>query len=445
MTVNHDAVSALPTSGNADKVLLRNLLVKRMAYDLADTDDSRNLVAIDPSTGVTIIDILFLGRIFHYDPTDTTTAYDGTTCLVSADGLRYKLAEGVDVFAYSVLDNTIATPPDSPSVGDAYLVAAAATGAWAGKTNDIAVLTNRGWEFVNFSIGRLIYVESTDSYYHKNSAGAWVAGFGTRALGASSVPLSSAINFGAFVRVENQTTTSPPSSPTVGAAYIIGPAATGAWSGDDGKVAVCEVAGEFTIYTPGNGWMAYDKAQNTPYTFEGTTWSPSAGAWIGRKSVFSAGGSASAPGGNSNGYAYSATTPPTTSQRRVADTSTDLTYTAKKTGATLRFTYNADCEFAPGTSGIVANQQPVVLALFRDTESNAIAWKVVGMVVDLLTAGTTISFVNATISDTFEIAASDANSHTYEISIMSGGHRTAGQSTDSVNLTRRLFSVQEAA
>src|SRR6266705_3553261 len=125
MTVNHDAVAALPISGSANKTLVRNVFVA----------------------------MLLLGRVFHYDHTDTTTAHDGTSCLVSADGLRYKLAVGTDVFAYAVINNTTSVPPGSPTLGDAYLVAAGATGAWAGKSNYIASFTRRGWEFTNFSIG----------------------------------------------------------------------------------------------------------------------------------------------------------------------------------------------------------------------------------------------------------------------------------------------------
>src|SRR4051812_28815846 len=162
MTVNHDAVAAVPTVGNVSKPLLRNVLVARMPYVLGDAESLSNTIAIDPSTGAVIVDVVLLGRVFHYDPSDHTTVADGTTCLVSADGLRYKLAAGTDVFCYAVLDNTIATPPVSPALGDAYLVAAAATGAWAGKSNFIAVKTARGWEFVNFGIGRFVYVESVE-------------------------------------------------------------------------------------------------------------------------------------------------------------------------------------------------------------------------------------------------------------------------------------------
>jgi hypothetical protein len=280
MTVNHDAVAALPISGSASKTLLRNVNVARFPYVLFDADDSRNITLIDPSTGAITIDVMLFGRVFHYDPTDTTTVHDGTSCLVSADGLRYKLAVGTDVFAYAVINNTTSVPPVSPTLGDAYLVAAGATGAWAGKSNYIARKTNRGWEFINFDIGRFIYVESVDTYYHKNAGGAWVTGFGNQVTTPNSVPLSAAINFGKRILVENQTTTAPPGSPVVPTAYIIGPAATGAWSGLDGQIAICEVAGSFVIYNPTNGWEAYNKAKNTSFTFNGSAWASTAGAFI---------------------------------------------------------------------------------------------------------------------------------------------------------------------
>ena len=101
------------------KVLLRNLVTVRSAYVLADVEDSRNINTTDPSTGVTVVDLVLLGRDFHFDPTDTTTAHDGTSCLVSGEGHRYKLASGTDVFAYAVLNIPTATPPGSPVLGDA--------------------------------------------------------------------------------------------------------------------------------------------------------------------------------------------------------------------------------------------------------------------------------------------------------------------------------------
>lgn len=39
-------------------------------------------------------------------------------------------------------------PPGSPTPGDAYLVGAAPTGAWAGKANKVAIYITGGWRFI---------------------------------------------------------------------------------------------------------------------------------------------------------------------------------------------------------------------------------------------------------------------------------------------------------
>src|SRR4051812_32112330 len=107
MTTYHDAVAALPENAAVDKVALRNLLTARMPYVLADSDIAGDLTGVDPDTGAAIVDIVFIGRLFHFDAADTTTLDDGVSCLVTADGRRYKLADGADVVAYSVLDNAL--------------------------------------------------------------------------------------------------------------------------------------------------------------------------------------------------------------------------------------------------------------------------------------------------------------------------------------------------
>ena len=47
----------------------------------------------------------------------------------------------------NVLDRNLAAPPGSPVEGDAYIVAASPTGAWAGKANQIAAYQGGGWVF----------------------------------------------------------------------------------------------------------------------------------------------------------------------------------------------------------------------------------------------------------------------------------------------------------
>jgi Protein of unknown function (DUF2793) len=423
MTVNHDAVAALPISGSASKTLLRNVNVARFPYVLFDADDSRNITLIDPSTGAITIDVMLFGRVFHYDPTDTTTAHDGTSCLVSADGLRYKLAVGTDVFAYAVINNTTSVPPVSPTLGDAYLVAAGATGAWAGKSNYIASRTNRGWEFVNFSIGRFIYVESVDTYYHKNSGGAWVTGFGNQVTTPNSVPLSAAINFGKRLIVENQTTNAPPGSPTLGIAYIIGPSPTGSWAGNAAKIAICENGSTFTIYTPANGWGAYDKGVSNEYVFSGSAWVSAAGAIVQAGSVFTAAVVATSSGGGSGQANYSAVTPPSRANVNDFDP-VKLTYTARATGSRLRFVYRATM------AGNVANST-VPFGLNKDSDALALDW------VALFVPGS----ANLKEVVIFEITSADTSSHDYWAVFY---HNSTANATINT-LDRRLFTVEEFA
>ena len=56
------------------------------------------------------------GYVYFYNPDDTTTADDGSTCLVSADGRRYILADMSAAAIASVLSQTN-TPPGSPTDG----------------------------------------------------------------------------------------------------------------------------------------------------------------------------------------------------------------------------------------------------------------------------------------------------------------------------------------
>lgn len=47
-----------------------------------------------------------------------------------------------------VLDRNLATPPASPTLGDAYIVGAAPTGVWVGHANDLALYINLQWQFI---------------------------------------------------------------------------------------------------------------------------------------------------------------------------------------------------------------------------------------------------------------------------------------------------------
>ncbi|MGJ4996208.1 DUF2793 domain-containing protein [Bradyrhizobium sp. HKCCYLS3077] len=273
MTFNHEAVAALPVSTAAQKALIRAMAERRFAYCLDASESAANFIATDPATGVLPLYLIQNNISFQLDATDTTTVADGVTCLVTNDGKRYKAAAVTPPF--SVLSIGTSAQPASPSVGDSYILPTAATGTdWAGKDGQIGIYTARGWVFAVAPIGRFIYVRDVTSFYHRNNSGVWTQGVGSLPLGSNSVPLRANVGVDAslIVKVENQTTNAPPASPSVGLGYIIGSSPTGAWAGNPGKLARCEQAGLFTIYSPAPGDIVYDKSSATNYQFDGTAW-----------------------------------------------------------------------------------------------------------------------------------------------------------------------------
>lgn len=56
------------------------------------------------------------------------------------------LEQGAGWFVFK--DRDLTAPPGSPADGDCYLVAASATGAWAGHDGEIAYRMNTAWEFI---------------------------------------------------------------------------------------------------------------------------------------------------------------------------------------------------------------------------------------------------------------------------------------------------------
>jgi hypothetical protein len=93
---------------------------------------------------------------------------------------------------------------------------------------------------------------------------------------------------GAFFRLEHALVinaksmgdTSPPGSPAKGDAYILGASATGAWSGEDGKVAVYD--GTSWVFTaPDSSMIAYvdDVQQRWAYDANEAEWYPLQPIW----------------------------------------------------------------------------------------------------------------------------------------------------------------------
>jgi hypothetical protein len=77
----------------------------------------------------------------------------------------------------------------------------------------------------------------------------------------------------AQLAVAGRDLTAPPSSPTAGDMYIVGPSATGDWSGHDNEIA-CWTGSAWDYMTPDVGWIAVAVDESALLMFSGTTWSP---------------------------------------------------------------------------------------------------------------------------------------------------------------------------
>lgn len=71
--------------------------------------------------------------------------------------------------------------------------------------------------------------------------------------------------------VIDRVTSTPPASPTVGDRYIIGPTATGVWSGLEDQIALRTDTG-WIYAAPQEGWQVYIIAENAIATWEGSEW-----------------------------------------------------------------------------------------------------------------------------------------------------------------------------
>jgi hypothetical protein len=76
--------------------------------------------------------------------------------LARIDGALHAAAEGP----------ALAVPPADPSPGQCWIVAAGASGAWAGKTDAIAAWTEGGWRFVEPQPGMLVWNKTAHVWIH---------------------------------------------------------------------------------------------------------------------------------------------------------------------------------------------------------------------------------------------------------------------------------------
>lgn len=85
----------------------------------------------------------------------------------------------------------------------------------------------------------------------------------------------SALDIVVQLSVADQDLTAPPASPVEGDTYLVATPATGAWAGQEGKIAAYQ-AGAWIFHTPSAGWRAWIADEALPIFHDGTTWSATA-------------------------------------------------------------------------------------------------------------------------------------------------------------------------
>lgn len=413
----------LAGAGAINRSALIQALEQRGIYVIEDGEDPQDL------TPGFATHLAFEGVVFWYDPDDATTPHDGATCLVTADGKRFKsdALAGAQRRHWLVQDKDLTAPPGGPTVGHCYIVAVGGSGAWAGEDKHIAVYTARGWRFIVPASYDIATVSDEALIYHYSAGGSWTSGIGALTIGANSI-YPSAIKYGRFGHwVINQTTDAPPGSPADGDAYVIGPAPTGAWATHARKIAIYETS-DWQIYTPVEGAVVFDRSSDTLFYYSGAAWVSVSSGYSQVNDVFTAAAAAMTAGSSvttANDYAYSATSAPTTGNPSSLDAVT-LDHAAKAAGKVLEIEYQGVYE--GGISG--ANVTAVFAALQIDSSATMSDWVHLG--------AAPASLINLS----FRVTASDALSHTYSVRFF---YTVSGSTTPAPVIGRRHLKIRERA
>lgn len=377
MPTKHAALTAIVDGAAIAKGALRTALVDRMLYRVATASDLRDLLVDQDGTAVR--SVLLNGTIWERDDTDTTTADDGTACIVTTSGgVRFKTTAAIRVRA---VEARLSTPPGGPSIGQAWLIGAAPTGAWAANQDYVAVWTALGWRFIAPDPGWTVYDKALDGQWTWTAAGAWRRGIASADLNPAAIPVPALVAPAGLI-VESAATTTPPG--TVAGFWIVPPGATGDWAGQSPTIAYPDGAGGWAFLTPAEGWTVYDKGTARTLTFRSGAWGRNTVTAVILRDVvafYTAGNlSVTAPGIGSGTTTALPTTEPNVSITSV-------------TGYRLQFTYAAN---STSTSAIS-------IGLFRDSESSAIEFF-------------DIAIPSASrFSVDFHVTVADVSSHNYRI------------------------------
>lgn len=81
----------------------------------------------------------------------------------------------LDCALHACVEDVLAAPPGAPEPGQAWIVAAGSTGAWADKTGQLAGWTEGGWRFVSPTPGMIVWNKAEGHWIHWRGSG-WAQG-----------------------------------------------------------------------------------------------------------------------------------------------------------------------------------------------------------------------------------------------------------------------------
>lgn len=235
--------------------------------------------------------------IYWQNPSDASAEWKFVEMTTSTDGVAVYIADedalviwggdswgpGINIdqdwenliSRLSVLDRDLTAPPGSPTIGDAYIPAATATGDWAGHEDDVAVYwqgpreSSASWHFFTPANGHRAHVVDEDRIVVWDS-NQWFDG----------IPMDMPIELKlSRLSVADRDLTTPPGSPTIGDTYIPAATATGDWAGHEDDVAIWWLSpgassAAWYFHTPETGLRAYIVDEDVLSLWDGSSWTP---------------------------------------------------------------------------------------------------------------------------------------------------------------------------
>ena len=232
-----------------DQTSVNNYVDLRVALVLKSLAEVTNLDAGDAPA------LVYEGKIFQLDTSDTTSVHDGVSVIVDRNGKRFKVF-GVNGVPQGVIA-TADTPPVNPNVGDAYLVIGGAlTGVFTNRREYIAVYSLWEWRFILPPVGHRVYNQNDRSNYYYNG-NIWNRGDPSPVADGAIAPTALAFRNLIIQAIQNDP---PPIIPNE-QMYIVGAAPTGAWSANRNQIAYGDGT-SWSFIDPRRGELVYNLATN---------------------------------------------------------------------------------------------------------------------------------------------------------------------------------------